>query len=787
MSAKDTFTANRASRSHGLVDQLTASFANALRTPEGVAESVALLWTDAEGEWRELVPRLRVALAQLYTLGPYDPAARTGPAIWLKCIVDRSLPEVAPPTGIIPILYLPKVSRQELRAAGECPPALQPLVELQYRGRVWHQPNGRDWSVEAFLVSEDGLGLDIAQDPTTREAMIRALPLLAEATVESLRGHRLDADDFDKLAVPDPVRDLLRWMSNPEAFRAGMDGARWQAFMSVCRSEFGLDPDQDGATAAATALATGGGRWDDLWERFAEAPRLYPGISRLLREPSAGQGKLAFDASRNPVANQQAEEYLSQEFVKIAGMAHRDAGERILKLEAEHGKRRNWVWAQLGESPFAVALQPLARLATLAKSSLGGTSVDSIAGAYASEGWRCDRVAMQALGATKTASETAVLSKVVRALYEPWLDSSNRHFQEMVAKEAAKFRSAVRGVKAEKDTCIVFADGLRFDIGGLLQEKLEGRALKVHLSYHIAPLPTVTATAKPVATPASDAMVGVGAPDDFMPVLTGSKQPAVTSRLRDEISRHKVEIIEPDELLIPGGSEGGGWTEIGRLDELGHKLGAGLATQIDTEVDRIADRVVALLGSGWHRVRIVTDHGWLLLPGGLPKFELPAYLVETKWARCAMVRGESLPDAPTYFWYWNPQVRIASPPGIACFRVGNEYAHGGVSLQECVVPEPVVEPGEETIKAVIASVQWKRMRCRVAVDTNNPDVRVDLRRNWKQSSTSIVASAKGVGPAGEASLVVEDESYEGAAAMVVVVDRSDNVLDRRSTIVGETQ
>ncbi len=204
-------------------------------------------------------------------------------------------------------------------------------------------------------------------------------------------------------------------------------------------------------------------------------------------------------------------------------------------------------------------------------------------------------------------------------------------------------------------------------------------------------------------------------------------------------------------------------------------------------MDRIADRVVALLGSGWHRVRIVTDHGWLLLPGGLPKFELPAYLVETKWARCAMVRGESLPDAPTYFWYWNPQVRIASPPGIACFRVGNEYAHGGVSLQECVVPELVVEPGEETIKAVIASVQWKRMRCRVAVDTNNPDVRVDLRRNWKQSSTSIVASAKGVGPAGEASLVVEDESYEGAAAMVVVVDRSDNVLDRRSTIVGETQ
>ena len=49
-----------------------------------------------------------------------------------------------------PVLYLPHVRRQELRAAGDCPPHLQPLIELQYRGRVWHQSNGHDWSVRAF-------------------------------------------------------------------------------------------------------------------------------------------------------------------------------------------------------------------------------------------------------------------------------------------------------------------------------------------------------------------------------------------------------------------------------------------------------------------------------------------------------------------------------------------------------------------------------------------------------------------------------------------------------------
>ena len=34
-------------------------------------------------------------------------------------------------------------------------------------------------------------------------------------------------------------------------------------------------------------------------------------------------------------------------------------------------------------------------------------------------------------------------------------------------------------------------------------------------------------------------------------------------------------------------------------------------------------RVESLLAAGWREVRIVTDRGWLLLPGGLPKTDLP--------------------------------------------------------------------------------------------------------------------------------------------------------------------
>ncbi|PJA56242.1 MAG: BREX-1 system phosphatase PglZ type B, partial [Rhodocyclales bacterium CG_4_9_14_3_um_filter_68_10] len=150
---------------------------------------------------------------------------------------------------------------------------------------------------------------------------------------------------------------------------------------------------------------------------------------------------------------------------------------------------------------------------------------------------------------------------------------------------------------------------------------------------------------------------GGASADDFNPVLAASKQPVNAARLRDEMARRGVEILESDETTLAVNTEKGGWTEIGRLDEMGHSLGASLVRHIDVEVEAIADRISALLGTGWTRVRVVTDHGWLLVPGGMPKVELPAHLVATKWARCASVRGESSPDVPTFGWFWNAHAR----------------------------------------------------------------------------------------------------------------------------------
>ena len=77
------------------------------------------------------------------------------------------------------------------------------------------------------------------------------------------------------------------------------------------------------------------------------------------------------------------------------------------------------------------------------------------------------------------------------------------------------------------------------------------------------------------------------------------------------------------------------------------------------------------------------------------------------------------------------------------------------------------------------------MRCRVRVQTNDPRVKVDLRTNWKQAATSIVSAAKEAGTSGEVSLAVPDDSYEGVAASVVLLDAEDKVIASQTARVGE--
>jgi hypothetical protein len=210
----------------------------------------AVLWADPERLWEEVMPQLQVLVPELYVLGEYAPEKRIGPALWLRCIEARNV-EGAPPLRTTPILYLPGISREKLRAAEDCPPELAALVELQYRGVMWMNGNAKEWTPYGFLVSKQGgLDLDVAKDQAALDALAGALPTLIDSPVSQLRGRRLDAEFFNGMVAPDATGLLLRWLSDPDAFKKSLTAAEWKAFCQQCKSDFKLDPVKDGALKA---------------------------------------------------------------------------------------------------------------------------------------------------------------------------------------------------------------------------------------------------------------------------------------------------------------------------------------------------------------------------------------------------------------------------------------------------------------------------------------------------------------------------------------------------------
>ena len=120
------------------LDGLTMALARAGDfNKNGQARPAAILWPDKERQWEPLLAALRLRLP-LLTLGGYDPAARSGPATYLGCMIAGALDD-ALPAGSVPVLYLPGVSRQDVCALEECPKPLQPLAELRaHRRRLGH-------------------------------------------------------------------------------------------------------------------------------------------------------------------------------------------------------------------------------------------------------------------------------------------------------------------------------------------------------------------------------------------------------------------------------------------------------------------------------------------------------------------------------------------------------------------------------------------------------------------------------------------------------------------------
>ena len=759
--------------------------------PDSQSKPTCILWPDKELQFTSIIETLQAELPELFVLGDYAPEKRTGPAIWLRCVLADTIKETELPQDSIPILYLPGVGRQDLRAVESCPEHLKPLAELQYRGVIWSQINSKDWTILSLLKSDQGgFALDVSQDASTKEAMKLALSNLLEEEVSLLQGKRLDKDYFNSLlSGGDPIKGLLTWLNEGESYVQKRSENEWNAFNQVSKSQFGFTPKSEGLLAAAENLALHNGVWLSIWERYCESPKRYKNIPTQIRNCKMPSFDLFADVSEKgkwPQWNDDEEVRLLQSLSSLSEKPAHIARENILTLEKEHGVRRELIWTELGDSQLAQVLLHLSELAKITTNSLAAGNIDDIFTSYTTVGWKADDAVLKALSLTEVKYFEAV-SIAIRAIYLPWAEDNAIYLQNIVSESSypGKTIETASSTSYKDGECVLFVDGLRFDTAKRLSSLLQNIGLKPKETAYWNPLPSVTATGKPSVAPVRDKIKGIEENENFEPSVKQTGQSL-------KGGYHLKKLLRDDGWKIldrndNGDGVGNAWCEFGDIDHEGHDRGWKLAKHVDSLLEEIKERIEELLAAGWKEVRIVTDHGWLLMPQGLSKIELPSTLTNSKWGRCAVLKSGAETDEKTFPWYWNSNQHFALANGISCFKKGDEYNHGGLSVQECIVLEMTVcnnSVGISKSTVELTDIVWRNLRCKIAADGDFDGLIVDIRLEAGNKDSSVVLSTKNLSENGTASVVVEDEDSQGTQAFVVILDSNGNILNQATTIIG---
>jgi hypothetical protein len=567
-----------------------------------------VLWTDPDRLWERVLPTLRKATPELLTLSS-EATDTEGVSTYLRYVLGKWKPEKG-----VPILYLPGVSRQNFRSPAGFPEVAKHLYALQFQGQFWEHTNGKDWTPVSFLGSapnHGGLGLDVAKDQSTKEAVSGQLEVLLQTEVTTLSGKKLDADAINRMAVDDPSRLLLRWIGAlGRTADCGWSEAQTQAFQAICKRDYSFDPVKDGLVHAQDRLVAAEGAWGQVWNRFAEAPRVYPEVVKALEtvQPDELLGRTNV---RIPSVNERLEGELRRGLLGLGALSESEARKALARLVASHRERIAGPWATLGRALLAEAVVHLGEMLDAMARQRAGNDAASLAADYQEEGWKIDATARRAFAQVRDKADMDAVTAAIRAVYLPWLETQAERVQTAWNQgvHGAASESPVR--PSEAGTVWLFIDGLRADLALELRARLEPTGWECALHPRWSGLPTVTATAKPAWQPLVAHLEGRELTESFQPQLRGRDKACDTAEFRKLLKECGWSWLAANETGDPSQAA---WTEAGAFDRYGHDQGAKMAWRIEEELNAIEARIRELLSAGWRKVRVVTDHGWLWLP-----------------------------------------------------------------------------------------------------------------------------------------------------------------------------
>ncbi len=546
-------------------------------------------------------------------------------------------------------------------------------------------------------------------------------------------------------AIDEWVRDYL---ADPEDYREDIeDNAMADAWDAQLREEYGIDAGLDPKELASQLLfgevtsraptaqydnlaaddAQAAAKFCDDWQQYAPAD-----FTRYSREIEADydltEAVVESDQTRwDATAFKGIDTGLIRLVMnRLAEGTYADLPEIAAELHRTVTKRQDSFWNNedlVDWSVPAQAVETLRQIGTVDVDEAKALSSTELAEKYTSDDgwWQVDTAYRRYISATRTATylypkETTVKERVTKH-YMAFLKGVNRPLAEdlrdnpTLGTPQTSFYEEFTDL--EDGTAIIICDGLRYELAEAIRENLGRRTdFEQNLSAVSAALPSITEVGMAAHLPGE---LGLSLDDDELVVTSGGEVMARKADRVERLSAAGFEVVDMDEV---GGISLEELTESdpvprvvysGTIDKLGESLDDDAAfSQVASHVDDVERAVQRLKQAGYTRFVITSDHGFLYtdrLSDDL-KVDPPdlAPIVKRRFAAAdyeapIVDTGEFIEidhEELSELGIEGSDIKLLFPRSVACFRAhGNmQYFHGGISLQELLVPCLTVTTGE---------------------------------------------------------------------------------------------
>lgn len=727
-----------------LAGALAADLLAAFVHEDGAPRSV-LLWLDPDGQFTRLRDAVGGELAaREVTLLALDPG---GSQFELKlALLDLEA------DGGRAVVHLPGRSVSDLDPAPDGrPPALWAFVEYRYKGALWgHVPGSRE--VDPPTLDEWLLRRDVRFSGGGARAAVKAggpdsrLARYAAKHAHSELGQFPQPVNSATLNVVGEPRDLaIDLLLDPEGAVARWDDARADAVEHIGAS-FGVDLAGDAPQAWAEQLAVHLAIVE-AWDAFGRATD-FPFLARIPADEKPREAALALVRNAvlpRPDVADRLRTLVNRHAAELAGLVAWSGGrsgvpaaipaiaqarlrEIVAAVEAASGAGAAAGVKALdellpGHDAAAAAdrgfkilrdVRDLAHLADRLRGVLvAAASTGAMARTYATEAWRVDDAYLRIAAACREHAAMAPVRRLAERVYAGYLDAVNQRFTDLVEAAASWVVEGLRPVTdiadelwsapltARSRRAVIAVDALRLDIAQRLVERLPS----AELHPVVTTLPTTTPFGMTALLPRDREPISVAAGKDTVSLAIGAStgldgRAGRIAHLQRVLGSRgdSVAFVELEAMLHGETIPDARFVVVFNyeLDDRGHSA-AGTAALPD-DAGRLPGRLAGVIerfhASGIGEVHVVTDHGFLWLDpedvDGLGTPAIPPAQVVNKTGRYVLLQpGATAAELIRLPLPLEPTLELGFPRGIRTLVKAAWYSHGGISLQETIIPHVV--------------------------------------------------------------------------------------------------